>query len=263
MPRFSFPLAADGVFGPVLETGIVNEMHGKSLRFSVTSRRAHGRDLRILVPNPPALAGIAEGAVTLSTNVDKHGAVSDTDPNQTARAQLVQALDRVSGGDAAALQFVYERTAAKLYGICLRICHERQAAEDVLQETYLKIWRSAGRFDPGRASPMTWLCAIARNSAIDWRRARGGPVTVGEDAALEIPDDSASAFDLLDAAGDRARIFACLETLDERQRGVIRAAFFDGLSYPELAEAMATPLGTIKSWVRRGLIKLKVCLGDG
>ncbi|WP_342249991.1 sigma-70 family RNA polymerase sigma factor [Sphingomonas sp. OTU376] len=178
------------------------------------------------------------------------------------RAELVAALARVAAGERAALREVYDRTAPKLFGICLRISQDREAAEDILQEVYFKVWNRAGRFDEQRASPITWLCAIARNAAIDWRRAHGGPPLVGEEHALEVTDTSATAEDRIAAAQQRARIFACLEGLEPRQGAAIRAAFFDGLAYGELAERMKVPLGTMKSWVRRGLLRLRECLGD-
>lgn len=180
-----------------------------------------------------------------------------------ARARLVRALADVAGGDRKALKTVYDLTAAKLMGVCLRICQDREAAEDVMQEVYLKVWDRAGRFDASRASPITWLCTIARNTAIDWRRARGLGETFPVEAAFELPDGRPSAEALLEAGETQARIFDCLEALEEKPRGAIRAAFFQGRTYPELAAAAAVPLGTMKSWIRRGLLQLRGCLGDG
>ncbi|NIJ65328.1 RNA polymerase sigma-70 factor (ECF subfamily) [Sphingomonas leidyi] len=183
-------------------------------------------------------------------------------PASANRERLVANLARVAKGDQAALRAVYDTTAAKLFGVCLRISGDREAAEDILQKVYLKVWDRAGRFDAERASPITWLCAIARNTAIDWRRANGSTAHLPESAAAIVEDDSPLAPEVIDAATQRARIFDCLDALDERPRHAIRAAFFDGLTYSQLAEAMAVPLGTLKSWVRRGLIQLKGCLDD-
>ncbi|WP_333573600.1 sigma-70 family RNA polymerase sigma factor [Sphingomonas sp.] len=180
-----------------------------------------------------------------------------------ARARLVQALADVAGGNRAALKIVYDLTAAKLMGVCLRICQDREAAEDVMQEVYLKVWDRAGRFDASRASPITWLCTIARNTAIDWRRARGLGETAPVEAALALADGRPSAEALLEAGETQARIFDCLEALDEKPQGAIRAAFFQGRTYSELAQSAAVPLGTMKSWIRRGLLQLRGCLGDG
>ncbi len=183
-------------------------------------------------------------------------------PSDPARARLNDALAKVAGGDRDALREVYTLTSAKLFGVCLRISHDREAAEDILQDVYLKVWNRAGRFDAERASPITWLCVIARNTAIDWRRS-AGPAMLGAEAAFDVADDAASATDLIEADQDRARIFECLDALEGRQSRAIRAAFFEGLTYVQLADAMKVPLGTMKSWVRRGLMQLKGCLGDG
>ena len=188
-----------------------------------------------------------------TASVDNPAAASDRDG-------LSRALGRVAEGSQAALAEVYQRTSAKLFGICLRILGDRSEAEDALQDIYINVWRKAGSFDPARASPITWLAALARNRSIDRRRAGGKRETASVEEASEIPDGSADALTLLTTAEDSNRIAACLHELEERQNGAIRAAFFDGLSYPELAVRWAVPLGTMKSWIRRGLLRLKDCL---
>lgn len=154
-------------------------------------------------------------------------------------------------------------TSAKLFGICLRICADREAAEDILQNVYIKVWERAGRFDATRASPITWLCTIARNSAIDWCRSTRRPSMLPQEAAKDIPDEARSADVLIEIAQDRLRLFHCLDQLDQQQNASIRAAFLDGLTYAQLADRMAVPLGTMKSWIRRGMQRLKECIGDG
>jgi len=186
--------------------------------------------------------------------------VGDVD---TERDRLIAALARVAQRDHSALRQVYEMTSPKLFGICLRICADRDAAEDVLQDVYIKIWNRAGRFDAGRASPITWLCTIARNSAIDWCRSSRRPDMLPESAATQIPDTTLAADLMIERDQDKARIFACLDQLEERQRTSIRTAFMDGLTYAQLADRLAVPLGTMKSWIRRGLQQLKACIGDG
>ena len=180
------------------------------------------------------------------------------------RALLVAALARIPAGDRAALQTVYRLTSAKLFGVVLRILDERSEAEDVLQEVYLTVWRKAGDFDAARASPMTWLIAIARNRAIDRLRAgriarRMEPI----EAATEITDGAASAESTLADSETAARLAGCLDTLAAHERTALRGAFFDGNTYEELAQRMAVPLGTMKSWIRRAMIKLKACLEPG
>lgn len=176
----------------------------------------------------------------------------------SARAHLAETLVAVGGEDRAAFHELYRLTSAKLFGITLRICGDRQAAEDVLHEVYLIVWRRAGAWEPGRASPITWLATIARNRAIDWRRALRP--SVGLDDAPDVADPDMGAEMRLVAAGERHTLIDCIGELEDRQRGAIHRAFFDGLTYAEVATAAGVPLSTTKSWVRRGLLKLKECL---
>jgi RNA polymerase sigma factor (sigma-70 family) len=171
-------------------------------------------------------------------------------------------IQRVARGDRKALNVVYDRTSAKLYGVCLRIAGDRDAADDVLQEVYLKVWNRAGRFDPEFASPITWLCAIARNAAIDWVRKHGRSINIVAENAYSGDAELGEALELMAAEDERAQIFDCLDTLPSNHQRAIRLAFFDGMSHSELASTMQAPLGTTKSWIRRGLLQLRGCL-DG
>jgi RNA polymerase sigma-70 factor (ECF subfamily) len=177
------------------------------------------------------------------------------------RALIVAALGRIPAGDRVALQTVYRLTSAKLFGVVLRILGERSEAEDVLQEVYLTIWRKAGDFDAARASPMTWLIAIARNRAID--RLRSGRIASRMDpidAASDIADETAGAERMLEDSQTVAKLDGCLGTLAAHERTALRGAFFDGNTYEELAQRMSVPLGTMKSWIRRAMLKLKACM---
>jgi RNA polymerase sigma-70 factor (ECF subfamily) len=178
-----------------------------------------------------------------------------------ARRQLTAALLRVAAGDRAALRIVCADTAAKLFGICLRILNDRIEAEDVLQEVFLTVWQRAESFDPTRASPITWLVAVARNRAIARLRARGTtrrmePIETAED----VVDSSPLAAEWVEMGQQSQQLTLCLEQLEGRQSAAIRAAFLDGMTYEELAQRMGVPLGTMKSWIRRGLMKLRTCL---
>ncbi|MBA3880374.1 MAG: RNA polymerase subunit sigma [Sphingobium sp.] len=184
---------------------------------------------------------------------------SSPDAN-AARAKLAELLWRIGQEDRSAIAPLYTLTSAKLFGICLRICGERQAAEDVLQEVYLIVWKRAAGYDPGRASPITWLATIARNRAIDWRRAQGNRAMAVLDEALPVADDRPLASDVMLADESDRRLHLCLDQLEDKQRDAIRTAFFDGVTYAELAERLGVPLGTMKSWVRRGLMRLKECV---
>ncbi|MGO4167659.1 sigma-70 family RNA polymerase sigma factor [Novosphingobium sp. YAF33] len=179
------------------------------------------------------------------------------------RTRLVSAMDLAAAGDPAGLRRVYDMTCAKLFGICLRICGDREAAEDVLQDVYVKVWRRASAFDPAKASPITWLAAIARNAAIDWRRSDRRFDAAPEGVVEAIADESPLADAVIEGDDEHRRLRLCLEGLQPQQAQAIRRAFLEGLTYQELAECTDTPLGTIKSWIRRGMQKLKDCLGDG
>lgn len=177
-----------------------------------------------------------------------------------ARARLADALVAVGSGDRRAFHEIYQRTSAKLFGICIRILGEGQDAEDALQEAYVNVWRRAERFDATRASPITWLAAIARNAAIDRLRMRGTRAAAPIDHALDLPDDRPRADALLEENDEAARLHGCLGELPDRDGALVRTAFMEGASYPELAERAGEPLGTIKSRIRRALIRLKDCL---
>ena len=182
----------------------------------------------------------------------------DLDAN---RSLIVAALAQISAGDRAALQTVYRLTSPKLFGVALRILGERSEAEDVLQEIYLTVWRKASAFDPTRASPMTWLIAIARNRAIDRLRATGRNRRMEAiETATDIIDPAPGADSALEEDETNAKLHVCLDALAERERTALRAAFFDGNTYEELAARMRVPLSTMKSTIRRAMIKLKACL---
>ena len=173
--------------------------------------------------------------------------------------ELATMLESVARGDRQAFARLYERTSAKLYGICLRLLGNEAEAEDVLQDVYVTVWQKAERFDRGRASPITWLAVVARNKGIDRLRRRSNRAEPIE-AASEIEDDSPLPFELVGLKQEAARLSHCLDQLEERPRAMIRAAFLDGATYPELAEREGVPLGTMKSWIRRAMQRLRGCL---
>ncbi len=161
------------------------------------------------------------------------------------------------------MRTVYDLTSAKLFGICLRISHDREGAEDILQDVYVKVWRHAASYDAAKASPVTWLAMIAHNAAIDWMRVEHRHLGVVSDEIAEVTDMSPLADSEIENAEGYRRLQACLDALEPRQSGAIRNAFFNGQTYQQLADRDGTPIGTIKSWIRRGLLQLKACLGDG
>lgn len=176
-------------------------------------------------------------------------------------AELAALLARAGGGDAESFRIFYDRTAAKLFGIVLRILVERGEAEDVLQEVYVTIWRKAAEFDASRASPITWAATIARNRAIDRIRARGSRPSAPLEEAMEVRDTRPGADALIDTATEAARVHAALATLEPRHAAAIRSCYFEGVTYEALAEREGIPIGTLKSWVRRGLMRMRGALG--
>jgi RNA polymerase sigma-70 factor (ECF subfamily) len=178
-----------------------------------------------------------------------------------ARKQLVAALARIAGGDRGALQLLYRDTSAKLFAVCVRILRDEGEAEDVLQDVYTAVWQRAGTFDPARASPITWLVAIARNRSID--RLRSGAMAARTrmmEEADDVSDNAPDALAQIESLQEERRLTDCLGELEPRHAVAIRFAFLDGMTYDELARRMNVPLGTMKSWIRRSLLRLRECL---
>jgi RNA polymerase sigma-70 factor (ECF subfamily) len=170
-------------------------------------------------------------------------------------------LAQVALSNRTAFETLYRDTSSRLFGICLRVLNERAEAEEVLQEVYTSVWRKAGQFDAARASAMSWLSMMARNKSIDRLRAMPARSTrSGLEMADEIADPGASPAQQAETLTDRARLENCLQQLEPKRHSLIRAAFFDGSTYEELAARIEAPLGSVKSWIRRGLMQLRTCL---
>jgi RNA polymerase sigma factor (sigma-70 family) len=175
------------------------------------------------------------------------------------RNELNRLLREAGEGDQAAFTALYQRTSAKLFGVCVRMLRDRGEAEEVLQDVYVTVWRQAASFDPGLASAVTWLATIARNRAIDrLRRRREEPL----DASMEeeLADEHPSPAAMAERSQEKRRLERCLDALPAQQGTIVREAFFTGATYAELAARLSVPLGTMKSWIRRSLIQLKTCL---
>jgi RNA polymerase sigma-70 factor (ECF subfamily) len=180
---------------------------------------------------------------------------------ETTSATLEGLLSQIALGNRAAFAQLYQATANRLFGICLRVLAQRSEAEDALQDVYTSVWRKASQFDPAKASATAWLAMIARNKSID--RLRSMPFQQARaslDLAQNIEDPAASPAQAVQTATDRAQLEHCLERLEPKRQSLIRSAFFDGLTYEELAAKIEAPLGSIKSWIRRGLLQLRECL---
>jgi RNA polymerase sigma-70 factor (ECF subfamily) len=176
------------------------------------------------------------------------------------RARLDEALVRTGQGDRAAFETLYRATSAKLFGVCLRIFPDHTEAEEALQDAYLTIWSRAASFQSGRASPISWLVAVTRNRAIDRLRASGKAVFAPIDEADEIADPALRADAMLFAASEDKLLQRCIEGLDQRDAHFIQSAFLGGATYAQLAQAEGAPLATVKSRIRRALLKLRACM---
>ncbi|TCM58538.1 MULTISPECIES: sigma-70 family RNA polymerase sigma factor [unclassified Rhizobium] len=169
-------------------------------------------------------------------------------------------IAKVAMGDRAALASLYSAVSPKLFAICLRILKDRTDAEDALQDVFVKIWQRADRYAATGVNPNGWLAAIARNQAIDMIRARRPSAdTIGEEG-LEIADSSPDPEAVSIGLGEGRRIDRCMGELPPERADAVRNAYVEGLSYQELAERYNVPLNTMRTWLRRSLLKLKECL---
>ena len=175
----------------------------------------------------------------------------------TRRTDLGELLERIADADGAAFEELYRRSAPALFAICFRILTDRDQAADALQDTFLAIWRRAGSFDKGRGKPMTWLATVGRNSSIDRLRAcrASSPVPLSE--ANDIEDDRPNAADQIERRDQARQLIDCLGKMEASERSLISRAFFDDVSYPDIASRASMPLSTVKSQIRRGLSKMR------
>ena len=180
-------------------------------------------------------------------------------------AELIALLDRIAAKDPAALKTLYDRTAGKLYGLALRVVGQREAAEDVLQEAFVSIWRVAGDYRESLSPPMAWLCLVVRSRGLDALRRRTADraqLTQAFDEVMEatLPGQEADPMDTTEASEQARALHGCLAQLEQRQREVVSLAYLRDLSHGELAAQLRLPLGTVKTWIRRGLEQLRGCM---
>lgn len=177
----------------------------------------------------------------------------------TQDAPLATLLAAVARGEQSALRAIYDREATRLFGIAMAILRDRPAAADAVQEAFLRLWQRAGQFDPARGDAAAWIGAVVRHAALDAARRRGREFPTGDpglgDEAVE-PDTVAR----LVAAQDGSRLRDCLARLDDKNQHFILLAFVHGLSHAQIADRLELPLGSVKSWIRRGLLSLRACM---
>ena len=182
----------------------------------------------------------------------------------TAAEDLGALMARVALHDRTAFERVYRATSSHLLGVAFRILNSRERAEEVLQEAFVNVWHGARGYNPGVATPMTWLINIVRNKSIDTLRSGAGErrsTSALDDEAFEVAADADLTPDrLLDASLQRVHIDACMAALNPQQRQALALAYYKGLVHTEIAQQMGAPLGTAKAWVRRGLDYLRTCL---
>jgi RNA polymerase sigma-70 factor (ECF subfamily) len=179
--------------------------------------------------------------------------------------QLADLLSRCALRDQQAFAELYRQSSAKLFAVAVRITRRRDWAEEVLQESFVNIWNHATGYNPAKSAPMTWMTAIVRNRALDLLR-RPREVELDEEheeLIASLPDDAPGPDELLRQSRDAGALAECMKQLTGEQQRSITLAFFYGLSHGELAQQMQKPLGTVKTWVRRGLDRLRDCLEPG
>jgi RNA polymerase sigma-70 factor, ECF subfamily len=171
--------------------------------------------------------------------------------------ELIWLLAAVAKGDAAAFERVYQATAAKLYGVVLRIVRRADIAHEVAVETYLKVWTTAGQFDPAAASPLTWMLAMARSRAIDLVRAN--PERFADEEAM-VAAPAPADLSARQMSEELRRLLACMGRLDEERRRLVLTAYYGGRSRDELAAEFHQPVAVVRSGLRRTLFDLQECL---
>jgi len=180
-------------------------------------------------------------------------------------ADLMALIDRVGQRDEAALRLLYDSASPRLFGLALRVVRQREWAEDALQEAFITIWRVAGDYRASLSPPMAWMGLIVRSRSLDLLRRRTADraqLTQEFDDVMAdtLASDGPSPMDITEASEQAWALQQCLQQLEGRQREVVSLAYLRDLSHGELAEQLKLPLGTVKTWIRRGLEKLRVCM---
>ena len=181
-------------------------------------------------------------------------------------SQLIALLDRVALAEESALNELYALTSSRLYGVAVRVVTNREWAEDVLQEAYLNIWKIAGDYKASLSPPMAWMGLLVRSRGLDFLRRRASDRAdrmqeLDEVISDTVAGDSPNPLDASQASEQAWALHQCLSQLENRQREVVSLAYLRDLSHSELAQQLKLPLGTVKTWIRRGLEQLRGCMG--
>lgn len=177
-----------------------------------------------------------------------------------AEPELVDLLLRIAQGDRNSYRTMYSRQSTRLFGIAMAILRDRSAAADVIQDAFLRIWQKASQFDPER-HPQAWLDAIVRYAALDVARSRGREIPSDDPNLGDRPVET-DVLDALQTVEENVKLRRCLAGLEPKNRDAIVLGFVHGLSHPEISARLDLPLGTVKSWIRRGLLQLRECMAS-
>ncbi|MEQ5835116.1 sigma-70 family RNA polymerase sigma factor [Marinobacter sp. NFXS9] len=180
--------------------------------------------------------------------------------SETDQEELMGLLARVAQQDRAAFQALYRQMAGRMFGVCQKLAAQPELAEEALQDAFVRIWHHAGEYHRERGTPLNWMLTIARYRTLDLIRARKVRRTAGDDQLENVADDSLSPLEASMQADGAAALQGCLEELSDTQRDSILLSYYRGLTHEELSVTLSTPIGTVKSWIRRGLQALKRCL---
>lgn len=172
---------------------------------------------------------------------------------------MAAALARCAQGDRLALRLLFDAEAPRMIGIAQRILHRRDLAEEVVQEAFVRVWRHAGRYDGAQGSPRSWIYAIVRNLALNLLR-DGSREILSDDGGSDLDRATHETQDALGRLSDNSALRRCLEKLDDNRRNCLLLSYVGGFSHGEIAGRLRVPLGTVKAWIRRGLLALRECL---
>lgn len=181
----------------------------------------------------------------------------------STRDALADLLSRCAAGDKQAFETLYRMSSARLYTICLALVKSEQIAEDVLQDSFVKIWHRAGSYDPSKGSVFTWMTSIVRHRALDLLRSNRlqGQQESASFNNGNFADNEHGPVTLTEIDTSTAAVIKCMDQLKEPQKQCIIMAYCYGYSHDELANIHNTPLGTVKAWIRRGIARIRECLG--
>ena len=178
---------------------------------------------------------------------------------QNTQTLIEELIAQIALADQDAFSKLYDLTSGKLFAVCLRVLNERAAAEDAMEDAYIKVWKNADRYQVTGHSPMTWLITIARNTAIDRLRARKSDRDIA-DYSERIAAPGLSPEQAAVAASQSQQIVRCMNELETDRRAALTGAYLEGKSYKELADQFEVPLNTMRTWLRRGLVALRECM---